>query len=257
MARQTATLPTDPVEVMRAAGQEPDEWQAQYLRSTAGRELLCCARGVGKTRATAARTLHRMLTRPDYRCLFFSPTQRQSTEILAYLYEMWYALGRPLAGKRRAPQEAATSLKLVNGSRVLSLPDNQRGVRGFHVDELVLDEASQISDALYMGARPMILRRQGTMTALSTPYGKRGWFWDEWDRTSRAEAPWQTVKVTAEECGRYTTAQLAEERRSMGERWYRQEYECSFEEAIDSVFSQDDINAALSQHVEPLHLGVG
>ncbi len=246
---------------MRSTGQEPDAWQAGYMRSASTRELLLCARGVGKTRATAARTLYRMLTRPDYRCLFFSPTQRQSTEILAYLYEMWHALGRPLAGRNRAPQEAATSLKLVNGSRVLSLPDNQRGVRGFHVDDVVFDEASQISDALYMSARPMVIRRAGRMTALTTPYGKRGWFytawepaWDELADTPRQGGDWQATRVTAEQCGRYTAEQLAEERREMGERWYRQEYECSFESLVDCVFSAEDIAAALAADVVPLCL---
>jgi hypothetical protein len=38
----------------------------------------------------------------------------------------------------------------------------------------------------------------------------------------------------------------------LGERWYRQEYLCSFEDTIDAVFSWADIQAALSDDVQPL-----
>lgn len=262
MRRATAVLgrlragrdaaPADPAAVMRAAGQAPDPWQQAFLTSAADRELLLCCRGAGKSRVTAARTLWRLLATPGYKALFFSPTQRQSTELLGYLYEMWQALGRPCAGPRRAPQEAATSLKLANGSRVLSLPDNQRGVRGFHVDEVVLDEGSQISDALYLSVRPMVLRRRGRITALSTPFGQRGWYYEEWLR----EDAWRRVCVTAGECGRYTPEQLAEERQAMGERWYKQEFECSFEAAVGAVFSAEEIAGAMSADVAPLRLSV-
>ena len=46
--------------------------------------------------------------------------------------------------------------------------------------------------------------------------------------------------------------ELAEERQALGERWFRQEYMCSFEDVVDAVFSYDDIQAALSDDVKPL-----
>jgi hypothetical protein len=30
----------------------------------------------------------------------------------------------------------------------------------------------------------------------------------------------------------------------MGERWFRQEYECSFEDAVEACFRQEDIETA-------------
>jgi hypothetical protein len=42
------------------------------------------------------------------------------------------------------------------------------------------------------------------------------------------------------------------ERRSMGDRWYRQEYETGFSSVIDAVFSAEDIAAAMSGDVKPL-----
>jgi hypothetical protein len=40
----------------------------------------------------------------------------------------------------------------------------------------------------------------------------------------------------------------------LGDRWYRQEYLCSFEDVIDAVFSYADIQAALRDDVQPLFM---
>ena len=53
-------------------------------------------------------------------------------------------------------------------------------------------------------------------------------------------------------CPRIPAAFLTEERRALGERWYAQEYLCSFEDTIDAVFSYADIQAALADDVPPL-----
>jgi hypothetical protein len=113
---------------------------------------------------------------------------------------------------------------------------------------LVIDEAARVADALYLAVRPMLAVSGGRLVALSTPYGKRGWFHDAW----HGPDGWERVRVTADECPRIPAEFLAEERRALGERWYRQEYLCSFEDVIDAVFSSADIRAALSPDVTPL-----
>src|SRR5262249_22658095 len=129
------------------------------------------------------------------------------------------------------------------------LPDSERTIRGYSgVSLLIVDEASRVEDALYHAVRPMLAVSRGRLLALSTPFGKRGWFFGEWTSPSR----WQRVRVTAEQCPRISPAFLAEERRSLGERWYRQEYLCSFEETLDAVFAHEDVQAALSGNVLPL-----
>jgi hypothetical protein len=60
------------------------------------------------------------------------------------------------------------------------------------------------------------------------------------------------VKITADQCPRIPADFLAEEREALGERWFRQEYLCSFEDSVDAIFSYSDIQAALSDEVTPL-----
>jgi hypothetical protein len=113
---------------------------------------------------------------------------------------------------------------------------------------LIIDEAARVADDLYCAFRPMLAFSRGRLIALSTPFGQRGWFHE----ARRSTEEWERIRVTADECPRITPEFLAEEQRVLGERWYRQEYLCLFEDTIDAVFSAADIEAALSDDVKPL-----
>lgn len=58
--------------------------------------------------------------------------------------------------------------------------------------------------------------------------------------------------MTALQCPRISKEFLAQEQRALGARDYRQEYLCSFEETVDSVFSHESIQAALDDSIKPL-----
>jgi hypothetical protein len=129
------------------------------------------------------------------------------------------------------------------------LPGKEGTIRGFSgVALLIVDEASRVLDALYCALRPMLAVSRGRLVALSTPWGKRGWFHDEW----HGEGDWERIKITAPECPRISAEFLAEEMAALGERWYRQEYLCSFEDVIDAVFAEEDIQRAMVGAFEPL-----
>jgi hypothetical protein len=132
--------------------------------------------------------------------------------------------------------------------REQSPPERRGGGRRRRVDPGVRIQA--VDDTLYCSVRPMLAVSQGTLVALSTPFGKRGWFHDEW----HGENDWHRVKVRAEQCPRISPQFLAEERRALGERWFNQEYRCEFSECLDAVFSWADIQAAMSDDIKPLIL---
>jgi hypothetical protein len=120
-------------------------------------------------------------------------------------------------------------MTLANGSRVVSLPGEEQTVRGFSgVRLLIVDEAARVPDPLYAAARPMLVVSKGRLIAASTPFGRRGWFWEAW---SGAE-DWRRVKVAASQCPHITPEFLTEERKAIGERWFKQVYLCDFLEAI-------------------------
>jgi hypothetical protein len=208
--------------------------------------LLLCGRQAGKSLTAAALALRTALLEPPALILLLSPTERQSGELFRDKVKRLYnALGRPVA----IVAETALTMELANGSRIVALPGKEETIRGYSgVRLLVVDEAARVSDALYYSVRPMLAVSRGTLVCLSTPFGKRGWFHDEW----HGSGAWRRVRSTAAECPRIDPAFLAEERRALGERWYRQEYECSFEDVVDAVFAEADIAAALAADVRPL-----
>jgi hypothetical protein len=72
--------------------------------------------------------------------------------------------------------------------------------------------------------RPMLAVSRGRLVALSTPFGQRGWFFEEWQGTG----PWQRIKVPWRDCPRISPEFIQEERRALGDAWVSQEYECLF-----------------------------
>jgi hypothetical protein len=199
----------------------------------------------------AALALREALLRPPALVLLLSPTLRQSGELFRdKVKRLFSALGRPVA----CVLETQLTMELANGSRVISLPSAEETVRGYSgVSLLIIDEAARVPDALYYSVRPMLAVSRGLLVALSTPFGRRGWFHAEW---TNASAPWERVRVPASECPRISPEFLAEERAALGDHWYSQEYELEFRDVVDSLYRQEDIDAALACDVQPLALGV-
>jgi hypothetical protein len=227
-------------------GCDPDEWQQTILESDDPRIILNCARQVGKSQTVAVKALHIALSEPKSLILLLSRSLRQSQELARKVFDAYESSGR------RVPPEAETklALELSNGSRILALPGgDEAAIRGFSgVRSLVLDESARIPDALWVAVRPMIAVSRGSIMLLSTPFGKRGFFYRVWSQSQR----WLKIMVTAEQCPRLSPEFLAEERVELGERWYLQEYGCVFVEAQGQIFSDDAIDAAFRDDIPPL-----
>jgi hypothetical protein len=145
------------------------------------------------------------------------------------------------------------SLTLRNGSRVVGLPANEGKVRGFSaVDLLLVDEASRVPDALYRAVRPMLGVSEGDLWLMSTPCGKRGFFWEEW--SDGCGEDWTRISVPATECPRYGAEFLRKERASGGERWFAQEYLCTFTDAEGALFREELVREAFVDDVRALRL---
>jgi hypothetical protein len=243
--RDDLRLALDRVAFARALGLEPDGWQEELLRSTSERVLLNCSRQSGKSTISGVIALHRALYYPGSLVLCLAPALRQSQELFGKVLGFYRDLGRPVSSQG----ERKLSLELENGSRIVTLPGSEKTIRGFSgTSLLVLDEAARVEDELYFAVRPMLAVSGGALMMLTTPYGKRGVFYEEWT----GGHGWERYEVPASECPRITEEFLDEERSSLPPFIFRQEYECSFEETEDQVFTTDLIDRAVTEEVKPL-----
>jgi phage terminase large subunit-like protein len=237
----------DPTELWRAVYHTtPDDWQAELLRSDHPRIILNTSRQVGKSTVVSCKALHTALYRPRSLVLLLSPSLRQSSELGKKLFDGYRELGRPI----RADSESKLVLELTNGSRVICLPGaDPNSIRGFSsVNCLLLDESARCSEELWLASKPMVSVSGGSIILLSTPFGRRGFFYQTW-----AEGDdWLKIQVTAEQCPRLSPTFLRQERRELGERWFNQEYMCQFVEAVGQLFSDEAIDAAFRDDITPL-----
>jgi hypothetical protein len=216
--------PTRPpaVNMMRGLGLPPDPWQIQVLEGDHRRLLLNCSRQAGKSTVVAVLSLAEALFYPGALVLLLSRSLRQSTELFRTVAEFHRRFGSPLR-----ESQTAHELCLKHHSRIISLPCEPDTVRGFaRVHMLVIDEAARVPDDLYRTVRPMLAVSNGRLICLSTPHGRRGFFYDAWMAPGDA---WTRIQVPARDIPRITPEFLAEERRELGDSYFRQEYECSFQ----------------------------
>lgn len=238
---ETIACALDPVLLAQRAGIEPDGWQAELLRSDARQILLNCSRQSGKSLLSALLTADEVVNRAPSLVLLLAPSQRQAVELLRTVKTILANIGE-LAP--RVVQDSALSIELASGSRVVALPGSEATVRGFSAPALlVVDEASRIEDALFAALRPMLAVSRGRMILLSTPFGKRGVFYEAW---VDGGADWHRVRLPATECPRIERAWLEGERRALPPWVFQQEYCCEFADNNSQVFATDLIRAALS-----------
>ena len=220
-------------------GFEPDERQQEVLRSKAKRGILNCTRQWGKSTVSAAKALYRAESVAGSLVVVATPCARQSAEWMRKAKCMARRMGIEPKGDGDNP----ISLALPNGSRIVGLPGREATVRGFSaVSMLLIDEAARVEDATYKALRPMLAVGHGDLWMMSTPCGRRGFFFETWEHGG---AEWMRARVPATECARIPKKFLREERGVMGDVWFRQEHLCEFVDSGAGMFDRDVIEAAL------------
>jgi hypothetical protein len=237
----------DPVAFAKDALEfEADDWQKTLLRSAAAQIIMCNSRQSGKSTAVAIKGLWKAVHQPGSLILLISPSLRQSKELFGKVTGFLKSL-QPV---QVLEEDNKASCALENGSRIVSLPGDARTVRGFSSPAMILaDEAAFIDDEVFMALSPMRAVSRGQLLALSTPFGRRGFFFEQWQNGGDA---WQRISVPATDCPRISPEFLKQERESMSEWRFRQEYLCEFVETSDQIFSYDTIRQMFDASIKPL-----
>jgi phage terminase large subunit len=155
----------------------------------------------------------------------------------------------------QTPNESELRVDLFNGSRVrLFGGDNADALRGIYNDGVVLDEYPLMRPSVWGEViRPTLSDRKGWATFIGTPKGRAG-LYDIW----KGREQWEGVEMfrlmlKASETGIIDASELEDAKRTMTEDQYSQEYECSFDAAIQgAVYGKLMVQAEKEQRICPV-----
>ena len=243
---KSATTALDPIRFARRLGFSPDPRQTELLCCNSTSVILNCSRQWGKSTICSLKALHVLMAEKEALAVVVSPSDRQSREFV----RKTATFVRKLGFKVRGDGDNDVSLLLPNGSRLIGLPGKESTIRGFSsVSMLLIDEAAQVTDELYKAIRPMRVVSNGGIWMMSTPFGRRGFFWETW---SAGGSEWTRIKVPATDCPRIAPEVLAKEKAALGDRQYRQEYMCEFISDNHALFDEDLLRSLIRDDIPSL-----
>lgn len=251
--RQRRSVPSVPqvrsaLALAAEIGVSLDPWQREALTTDRHHILLCVTRQGGKGLVASLLALEHLLSVEGSQTLIVSKTGNQATRLLSRVKSGYLSL----ANVPKIITNRADELGLMNGSRVIAVPGDEETIRGIAgIDLLVIDEAAFVPDDLYATVRPMLATTDGRQVVLSTPHGKRGWYYGQWASDSQE---WHRVRVTADQIPRIKKSFLARELRDLGQFIYDQEYNCLFLDDVTQLYATELIAAAMASDLSPLGL---
>lgn len=233
-----------------------DEWQKEFL-AYRGDKLLCTGRRVGKTFIMAIGAIDRMIEKPKTKVIIFSTTEEQSMLILAMAKNYLIQKNHKLFSQKKTDTNLRT-ITLKNGSIMKCRPAGDTGDsgRGFEADIVIVDEAARMSKFFWLAARPIILMNAGELWLASTPFGKKGYFWESFNEAENLKSEdarfkifYKTTKQVINErkiTDSWTIERrdkilriLEQDKRTMSRLEYGQEYEGLFMEDLQQFFPDE------------------
>lgn len=225
----------------------PYEPRIQFRDYHARSERFACIvahRRAGKTVSAINDLIRDALTceKPNPRVAYVAPYFKQAKAV-AWDYAKEFS--RPIPGT--SINEAELRVDYPNGGRLrLFGADNFDALRGIYLDAVVLDEPADFpANAWPTVIRPALSDRKGRATFIGTPKGKNE-FWDVW-QTAQEAPDWFALRLKASETGLLDAGELDAALRDMGEDRYAQEFECSFEAAIQGAYYGREMHRATEE----------
>jgi Terminase large subunit, T4likevirus-type, N-terminal/Terminase RNaseH-like domain len=235
-------------------GIKPTKYQA-FLLEEDKNCIVIWGRQCGKTTTLAIKALHRAIVRKNQEILIIAPTQRQAKLMFDKIFGFCDSNDFVKAHTKRL---TLSDIELDSGSRIHCLPAGHEGmnIRGFSATMIIFDEAALIPDAVFLAIRPSMAVRGdikvgGQLVMSGTPYGKRGFFYNQYRLTElRKESAreWEIFKVRASESPIIEPSFLEEMKATMTTDQYMQEFEAEFVADSNAFFPYSLVVPAMDDY---------
>src|SRR5438132_13008281 len=96
-------------------------------------------------------------------------------------------------------EEGTGAVEALKAARVVSLPGDPDTLRGYSAPKLIIkDEAAYVGEAMQAALDPMLAVSKGRLIEMSSPNGKRGHFYENWQGGADVER----IKIMGRQCPR-------------------------------------------------------
>ena len=215
----------------------PYRYQEALLRDRAPLRIVLKSRQTGISQTLAVETAHAALFRPNSTHLWLSKDQESASQALGYVKTALYGVGARLV------KDQEQSVKLANGSRVVSLAASPSSGRSFAATSVYLDEFAfaHYHQQLFTAVAPTT-SQGGRLTVVSTPNGRANTFFLLWSGQGGGE--WSRHTIHWRDCPVYDETWYAVNRPRYTAAQWAQEFECDFVTSGLARFSPADIERA-------------
>ena len=225
-----------------------DAWQQEVL-DTDGNIVLRSGRQVGKSTVISIKAGEYAAKNSNKTIMIIAAVERQAyllfEKVLAYLESNYSKMVKK--GKDRPTK---TKVKLYNGSTIYCLPTGLTGygIRGYTVDLLIADEAAFIPEDVWTAVTPMLATTGGKLILLSTPHGKKGYFYERFQDDSFNSFHISSEEVASKRQEPQRSDMIehqAKQKERRSKREYAQEYLGEFIDELQQFFPDELIKECM------------
>lgn len=216
-----------------------DNWQKEYIEAS-GNCFLLCGRQSGKTTAASIKFGKLAATKDNRIILMLAYTEKQAYNLFFKTLMYIKAVYPKMINRKKDMKPTKHVINLTNGSIIMCYAAGLtgEGIRTYTVTNLVIDEAAPMAREVFIATTPMLSVTRGHLDILSTPRGKAGYFYE-----CSLKDNFTKFYVNAEDCPRHDPEHLKNERETMSDLEYAQEYKAQFLDDLRRLFSDDLIKA--------------
>lgn len=209
-------------------------------------KAVCCGRRTGKTYMGVYEVLNKIKNhngKDKLQIGWISPSYQNSVKGIDTFKKIGVEL---LTNKLMKISKTSPYCAELFGHKIFFLTaENSDAIRGFYFDMMVVDEAAYVPDSVWNDVlKPTLLDKSGNVFAMSTPQGKRGWFYelcmagknDSIDNTSYFHwTSYDNPHLNEEKTG-----DIADLKRTLPSLTFRQEVMAEFIASDNQVFTTVD-----------------
>lgn len=222
---------------------KPYKWAKEWHQNKKRYNVLVLHRRAGKTTATINELIKDSLLNEQHLYAFIAPTYKQAKR---NVWDMLRYYAKDIPGVKY--NIAELTVTFPTGSKIsLFGADNPDSLRGLTLNGVVFDEYSQQPSNIWSEIiAPTLATTKGYAIWIGTPKGRNSFY--RLYEDARQDEDYYDLMLPVSQSAIIDDEELAQQRKNMTEDEYAQEWECSWEAAIQGAYYAKELSEARAEN---------